>query len=324
MNKKLKKTIFTILPVAIGIGLIWFSISKLTPEDKQAIQSSFKSANYWWIFLSLVLGILSHLSRAYRWQFLLAPLGYKPKYANSVMAVLVAYLVNLLVPRAGEIARATTISKYEKIPFEKAFGTIVSERIADIIILLGITLLAFILQTELISAYLFEEKAESSNLKWYILIGLGIMGFAFYRLIKTSSNPFIQKIQKFVHGLILGVISIFRMKNKWSFIFHTLFIWLMYVLMFYVVTFAIPETQNLPFGAVIVGFVVGGISMALTNGGLGTYPIFVASALTLYNVPLNPALAFGWIMWTAQTLMVLVFGGLSFLFLPIYNRNLKA
>jgi uncharacterized protein (TIRG00374 family) len=313
----------SILPVAIGIGLIWFSLSKLTPEDKQAIQSSFKSANYWWIFLSLVFGILSHLSRAYRWQFLLAPLGYKPKFANSVMAVLVAYLVNLLVPRAGEIARATTISKYEKIPFEKAFGTIVSERIADVIILLGITLLAFILQTELISAYLFEEEAESSNLKWYILIGLGILGFVFYRLIKKSSNPIIQKIQKFLHGLILGAISIFRMKNKWSFIFHTLFIWLMYVLMFYVVTFAIPETQNLPFGAIIVGFVVGGISMALTNGGLGTYPIFVASALTLYNVPLNPALAFGWIMWTAQTLMVLVFGGLSFIFLPIYNRNLK-
>ncbi|MGB5262693.1 MAG: lysylphosphatidylglycerol synthase transmembrane domain-containing protein [Lutimonas sp.] len=323
MNKKLKKTIFTVLPVAIGIGLIWFSVSKLTPEDKQAIQSSFESANYWWIFLSLVFGILSHLSRAYRWQFLLAPLGYKPKFANSVMAVLVAYLVNLLVPRAGEIARATTISKYEKIPFEKAFGTIVSERIADVLILLGITLLAFVLQTELISAYLFKEEAESSHLKWYILIGIGIIGFIFYRLIKNSSNPLIQKIQKFLHGLILGAISIFRMKNKWSFIFHTLFIWLMYVLMFYVVTFAIPETQHLPFGAIIVGFVVGGISMALTNGGLGTYPIFVASALTLYKVPLNPALAFGWIMWTAQTLMVLVFGGLSFLLLPIYNRNLK-
>jgi uncharacterized protein (TIRG00374 family) len=267
--------------------------------------------------------MLSHLSRAYRWQFLLAPLGYKPRFVNSVMAVLVAYLVNLLVPRAGEIARATTISKYEKIPFEKALGTIVSERIADVIILLGITLLAFVLQTELISEYLFKEEGESSHLKYYIVAALGIAGFLFYRLIKNSSNPIINKIQKFVHGLIQGAISIFRMKNKWWFIFHTLFIWLMYVLMFYVVTFAIPETQNLPFGAIIVGFVVGGISMALTNGGLGTYPIFVASALSLYDVPLNPALAFGWIMWTAQTLMVLIFGGLSFLLLPIYNRNLK-
>ena len=95
----------------------------------------------------------------------------------------------------------------------------------------------------------------------------------------------------------------------------------MYVLMFYVVTFALPETTHMPFGAIIVGFVVGGLSMALTNGGLGTYPIFVASALTLYGIDENPALAFGWIMWTAQTVMVLFFGGLSFLILPIYNKE---
>ena len=111
------------------------------------------------------------------------------------------------------------------------------------------------------------------------------------------------------------------MDNKWSFIFHTFFIWLMYVLMFYAVSFALPETSNLPFEAIIVGFVVGGISMAVTNGGLGTYPIAVASVLILYDIPDNPARAFAWIMWTAQTLMVLLFGALSFLILPIYNRN---
>ena len=111
------------------------------------------------------------------------------------------------------------------------------------------------------------------------------------------------------------------MKKKWAFIFHTFFIWVMYVLMFYVVTFALPETTHLAFGAIIVGFVVGGLSMALTNGGLGSYPIFVASALTLYGIDENPALAFGWIMWTAQTVMVLFFGGLSFLVLPIYNKE---
>jgi len=93
--------------------------------------------------------------------------------------------------------------------------------------------------------------------------------------------------------------------------------------MFYAVTFALPETTNLPFAAIIVGFVVGGLSMALTNGGLGTYPVFVASALVLYNIPDNPALAFGWIMWTAQTVMVILFGCLSFLLLPIYNKYQK-
>ena len=128
-----KKIIFTILPIALGVFLIWYSLSKLKPNDIEAIKTSFKTANYWWVACSLFLGILSHLSRAYRWQFMLDPLGYKPKFANNVMAVLVAYLVNLIVPRAGEIARATTVAKYENIPFEKAFGTIADANITTLI-----------------------------------------------------------------------------------------------------------------------------------------------------------------------------------------------
>ena len=316
-----KKIIFTLLPIALGVFLIWYSLSKLKPEDIEAIKNSFKTANYWWVACSLFLGILSHFSRAYRWQFMLDPLGYKPKFANNIMAVLVAYLVNLIVPRAGEIARATTISKYEHIPFEKAFGTIVSERVADAIMLLGIIGLAFIYQTELISSYMFKDDDTGTSYTWYILCALAVLGFLFIWLIRKSKHPMALKIQSFINGLIQGVVSIFKMKKKWAFIFHTLFIWVMYVLMFYVTTFALPETTHLAFGAIIVGFVVGGLSMALTNGGLGTYPIFVAGALTLYGIEENPALAFGWIMWTAQTLMVLVFGGLSFLVLPIYNKD---
>ncbi len=321
MNRKLRKTLFTILPIALGVSLILFSLSKLKPNDIEAIKNSFQTANYWWVLLSLFFGILSHLSRAYRWQFMLDPLNYKPDFANNIMAVLVSYLVNLIVPRAGEIARATTISKYEDIPFEKAFGTIVSERIADVIMLLSIIAIAFFYQTELLTSYLFKKGSSNSNYIIYGIIGILILSVLFFRLIKKSSNPFINKIQNFVHGLIQGVVSIFKMEKKWAFIFHTFFIWLMYVLMFYVVTFALPETTNMPFAAIIVGFVVGGLSMAMTNGGLGVYPIFVASAITLYGINENSALAFGWIMWTAQTLMVLVFGGLSFLILPIYNRD---
>ena len=321
MNSKFKKIIFSVLPIALGVFLIWYSLSKLKPSDIDAIKSSFESANYWWVVLSLFFGVLSHLSRAYRWNFMLEPLGYKPKFANNVMAVLVAYLVNLIVPRAGEFARATAISKYEDIPFEKAFGTIVSERIADAIMLLSIIATAFFLQTELLTQYLFKNDSSNSNYVLYAFIALGILAFLFFRLVRKSKNIFIQKVQRFIYGLIQGVVSIFKMKKKWAFIFHTIFIWGMYVLMFYVTIFALPETSNLPFGAIIVGFVVGGLSMALTNGGLGTYPVFVASAITLYGVPENPALAFGWIMWTAQTVMILIFGGASFLLLPIYNRE---
>jgi len=321
---KLKKISFITLPIALGVFLIWYSISKLAPADIKSIETSFKTANYWWVALSLVFGILSHLSRAYRWRFLLDPLGYKPTYLNCVMTVLIAYLLNLFIPRSGEIARAASIKKYEKIPFEKAIGTIVAERVADVIMLFSITGIAFFLQTELMGSYLFKEDEEGNlYLKIIFLVVIPLAGFITYRILKKSTHPFIMKIFTFIKGLIDGIKSIITMKKKWEFIFHTIFIWLMYVLMFYAVTFALPETTNLPFDAIIVAFVVGGFSMALTNGGLGTYPVFVASALILYNIEDNPARAFGWIMWTAQTLMVIIFGGLSFLLIPIYNKYRK-
>jgi uncharacterized protein (TIRG00374 family) len=322
--KKLKKISFITLPIALGVFLIWYSLSKLTNSDILSIKTSFRTANYWWVALSLFFGILSHLSRAYRWQFLLEPLGYKPRFANSVMAVLIAYLLNLVIPRSGEIARAASIKKYENIPFKKAFGTIVAERVADVVMLLAIMGIAFFLQTKLLSSYLFKDDGGSSMyIKITLLILFLIIGFFTFKFLKKSKNSFILKIVSFFNDLLDGMKSIYKMKKKWEFIFHTIFIWTMYVLMFYAVTFALPETTNLPFAAIIVGFVVGGLSMALTNGGLGTYPVFVASALILYNIDDNPARAFGWIMWTAQTIMVIVFGGLSFLLLPIYNKYQK-
>ena len=321
MNKKIKKTLFIVIPIALGVFLIWNFLTRISPQDKTDIIQSFKSADYWWVLLSLVLGILSHLSRAYRWLFMLEPLGYYPKFPNSVMTVMIAYLLNLLVPRSGEIARATAISKYEDVPFDKAFGTIVAERIADVIMLFLIIGLAFIMQADLIKNTLFKDSTSGTIQKIIFLVILIVVAVLFYRFIKKSKNTYFIKIRNFIDGLIEGVLSILKMKKKWAFIFHTIFIWVMYVLMFYVVTFALPETTNLPFGAIIVGFVVGALSMALSNGGLGWYPILVASALILYNIEDNPARAFGWIMWTAQTLMVLLFGGLSFILLPIYNRN---
>ena len=324
MINKLKKTSFIILPIALGVFLIWYSLSKLTTSDIQSIKTSFRTANYWWVLVSLAFGALSHLSRAYRWQFLLEPLGYKPKLANSIMAVLIAYLLNLVIPRSGEVARAASIKKYENIPFKKAFGTIVAERVADVIMLFSIIGIAFFLQTELITSYLFKDEDASSLYSKIIILGVfPMLGFLAFRMLKKSKNIVAVKIVSFINDLLDGIKSIYKMKKKWQFMFHTIFIWVMYVLMFYAVTFALPETTNLPFAAIIVGFVVGGLSMALTNGGLGTYPVFVASALILYNVDDNPARAFGWIMWTAQTIMVIVFGGLSFLLLPIYNKSEK-
>ncbi|NNC69254.1 MAG: TIGR00374 family protein, partial [Flavobacteriaceae bacterium] len=200
-------------------------------------------------------------------------------------------------------------------------GTIVAERIADVILLFFIIGIAFISQAELIKNYLFKEGISGTIFSLVMLFLLGVIGLIGLKLIQRAKRGFFLKVKTFVNGLVEGALSILKMKNKWAFIFHTIFIWVMYIAMFYACTFTISETTHLSFSAIIVGFVVGGLSMALTNGGLGTYPIFVASALTLYGVAENPANAFGWIMWTAQTLMVIVFGGLSMILLPIYNRK---
>lgn len=311
----IKKILKIVLPLAFGGFLVWYSLSDISLE---ILGQYFKEANYTWILLGLFFGILSHLSRAYRWKFMLEPLGFKPKITNSILAVLVGYLVNLALPRAGEISRATVMSNYEKIPFEKGFGTIVAERIADLIMMLIIIVLTLFVQFD----FIYELLIKNFN---PIKIGVGIpvliIGFFIFRfLVNKATSGFLLKIKTFVAGLIEGVTSIFKMKNKWAFIFHTIFIWAMYIAMFWATIPAI-EGLEVPFGGVLIGFIAGGFAIAATNGGIGLYPIAVAGALALFDISTETATAFGWIMWTAQTAMIVVFGGLAFLFLPVYNKN---
>ena len=312
---KIKKIVKIVFPLAIGAFLVWYSLSDISLK---ILGTYFKEANYSFILLGLFFGVLSHLSRAYRWKFMLAPLGFKPKFTNSVLAVLVGYLVNLAIPRAGEVSRALVLTNYEEVPFEKGFGTIVAERIADLIMMLLVVLITLFVQFDFIYNLLISNF---NPLK--ISIALAILGIGSYMLtslVKKAKSGFLLKIKTFVSGLIEGVTSIFKMKNKWAFIFHTVFIWSMYIAMFWATIPAI-DGLNVPLGGILIGFIAGGFSIAATNGGVGLYPIAVASALALFDIPAETATAFGWIMWTAQTAMIVVFGGFAFLFLPIFNKN---
>lgn len=310
-----KKILKVVIPLILGGFLVWYSLSKVSIGT---LLEYFRNANYWWISLGLFFGLLSHLSRAYRWKFLLEPMGYKPDFGNSTMAVLVAYLVNYAVPRAGEVSRAAVMANYEKIPFEKGFGTIVAERVADLIMMLLIICITLFVQFDFIYELLTKNF---SPVKIVALLGVLIIGFlVFSHFVKKANSGIGLKIKNFIAGLVEGTTSIFKMKNKWPFIFHTVFIWVMYVAMFWATVPAI-EGLNVPFGAILIGFIAGGFSIAATNGGVGLYPIAVAGAFALFGIPDEPANAFGWIMWTAQTVMIIVFGGLAFLLLPIYNKN---
>lgn len=315
---------FTI-PLGLGIFLIWLSFNKLTPEDFDAIRQSFSNANYFWIVISIILAVLSHVSRAWRWKYTLEPLGYHPHFMNSFMSVMIGYLVNLGIPRMGEISRAAAMTKYENIPFNKGFGTIVAERVADMILLLTLIFLVIVIQINKLRGIIEEFIERINGLKLLALATiLIVLAFVFFRFLQRSEIKFFIKLREFIAGIFEGIKSILKMKDSMKFIMHTFIIWGLYFLMFYLAMFSIPEITTVPFGAVISAFVIGGISIAVTNGGIGAYPLGVAIILGLYGIPEVQGLAFGWIVWTAQTLMIIVLGGLSFIFMPIYNKELNA
>lgn len=277
-----------------------------------------QNADIKWILLGLLSGLLSHFSRAYRWLYMAEPLGFKPRLANSFMAVYSAYLINYTIPRAGEIARATILSNYENVPFDKGFGTIVSERIADLIMLFLIIGVAMILQFEFIVNF-FAVKFSLQSLGIGLILVFAF--FAFLIFINKHQSNLALRIKNFLKGILEGAMSIFKMKNKWLFLAHTLFIWGMYVTMFYVTTLAIPGLNFIPFAALLVGFILASFSIAATNAGIGSFPEAIVIGFSLFSLSEDPSRAFGWIMWASQTVMIVVIGGLSLLLLPVYNRK---
>tara|TARA_R110002051_G_scaffold71624_3_gene129334 strand:+ start:1299 stop:2216 length:918 start_codon:yes stop_codon:yes gene_type:complete len=303
----------------LGVFLVWYSYNSTTPENRKEIIFYIKEADPLYVFLSVLLGILGHISRAIRWNYLLEPLGYRPRLSNNILIILTSYFANLGIPRTGEVLRATALTTYEGVPFEKGFGTIVTERVIDVIMLLGIVMIAFLLQTDVIMDMLQERGFNLNGLLLLAAFGL-IVFVVFIVFIKKSKSLIAQKIKTFVKGLLDGVFSIFKMKHKWLFIIHTLFIWACYIGMLWIIKFTVPETISLSLSQLLVAFVAGAFAMATTNGGIGLYPIAVSSALTIFGISAVSGDAFGWIIWIAQTLMIVVFGAISFLLLPLLNR----
>jgi len=300
----------------LGVILVWYSLQDV---PLSVIMKHWHDADKLWVLFGVFLGLLSHLSRAYRWRFQLEPMGYNIRYRNSVMAVFATYLINYTIPRAGEVARASILANYENVPFEKGIGTIVSERIADVLVMIGIITITLFLQFDFIYGF-FVDKFQPSKII-IVLIVIGIASFIFSRFIKRSSSKLALRIKKFINGLLEGALSILKMKNKWAYIFHTLFIWGMYILMFYVTSLAIQDLEGISTGAILIGFISASFSIAATNGGIGSYPIAVFAAFSIFGIAKDPSYAFGWIMWASQTLMIVICGGLSLIYLPIYNRK---
>ncbi|MBD0779509.1 flippase-like domain-containing protein [Maribacter sp. ANRC-HE7] len=320
MTTSVKKSLKTILPIALGVFLVWYWYNSTSEADREQIIYHIKEADLFWVGISILMGIIAYVSRAIRWNYLLKPLGYQPKLSNNLLIILISYFANLGIPRSGEILRATALTTYEDVPFEKGFGTIVTERVIDMIMLLSIITTTLILQTEIIVEFL-ENKGFNYTKILLLLSAAIIAALIFFLFIKKSKNGLALKIKKFVKGLLDGVLSIFKMKDKWAFVFHTLLIWTCYVGMFVVVKNTLAETTHLTISQLLVAFVAGAFAITTTNGGVGLYPIAVSKALAIFGITSVSGDAFGWIMWISQTVVVVVFGAISFLLLPLLNRN---
>jgi uncharacterized protein (TIRG00374 family) len=317
--------------LGIGIGLIYWFVSKMSPADKELTMDTFKRTNYFWIMLAPLLGMLSNFNRAQRWRQLLEPLGYKPGFWNTWFSIMMMYLFNIFFPRLGEVSRCGVLARYENVPLDKSIGTMVVERIVDLISILIIgAVLLFIEYDRLFSYFdtnvLNKEavpEAASSFTKWIVLavILALLVGSAIYIEVKYGFAKLKAVVINRLLGFVEGLKSIKDVKNPLEFLFHSVFIWVCYFLMVYVSFKALPETSSLGILAGIACLFFGGFAMVATPGGIGVYPAVISQVLILYSIQSTIGYAFGSIVWAAQMGSVLIGGLISLILLAILNRE---
>ncbi|MFA5555725.1 MAG: lysylphosphatidylglycerol synthase transmembrane domain-containing protein [Flavobacteriaceae bacterium] len=318
MSKTVKKWLSILIPLLLGIFFIVYAYNQFTEEQIKDIFGHFKSADYFYIFISIVFGFIASVARSYRWKYTLEHLGYNIPFKNQFLAVNVSYLMNMFIPRSGEISRALVLKNYENVPFDKSFGTIIAERVIDLLILFLFMGLIFFLQFDIVKTFILDYIPQDKVA--FIAITALFLSSLFFVIYRYSKLKFIIALKQKLSGLTDGILSVIKMKNKWQFLFYTILIWFSYVMMFYVAIFAFPETSTLSFTAVLTTFVVGSIAIAFTNNGLGSYPFLVAEILLFYGISATVGSAFGWIVWTSQTIFTIVLGLVSLFLLPILNK----
>jgi hypothetical protein len=308
----------------IGIILLWLAFRK---TDFNKLAADLKEANYAWLLLSILFGFFAYLSRARRWILLINPLGYKPSLSSTYHALMTGYLANLALPRVGEITRCVALGKREKIPVDQLFGTILIERTIDFFSLVIIMFVVIFTSSDQVTEFMNKSIFIPLQEKVFILVGatwiLGAVLFAlflfsFVLLIRYKRNlrkiRFFAKLYTTVRGIINGLKSITNLKSKWEFIFHTIFIWLNYALMSWVVVFAIEGTSHITFGESFFLLVIGGLAMsAPVQSGFGVFHYTVSRALVILgNVSLEDGLVYSLLAHESQLIFVAIMGTISF------------
>jgi glycosyltransferase 2 family protein len=321
-----------LLFLGLGIFIFWWVYKD---EPLSNYKTALKELNYFWVILSLVFNLFSQISRALRWNMLIEPLGYKPRFYNSYLSVLILYFVNLLLPRAGEVFRCTILSRYEKIPFTKLAGTVFVERLTDLIMLIVLAVIIIISQFSAFALFFNTHPEISEKLNNIIsiknvLIGITLfiillfLFFLFRYYLKHNKIkkeiPLLEKIKHIKQNFITGIYSVGKLENKWMYIGHTVFIFLMWLCMLYVIFFAYEPTSHLSLKTGMITFLMGGLAMlAPVQGGIGPWHFMVYETLFIYGIPKADGKVFALIAHASTNLIYLLLGLLALLIIPIIN-----
>lgn len=331
----MRKPILTILQylffLGLGILFVWLTIKDINQEQWQHIKESIRQARHWLILPAFLLLFISHYSRALRWKILMEPLGYKPSTFNTFAAVMIGYLVNAGVPRLGEVVKCTLLSRYEKVRADRLVGTIVMERAVDVVCLLMVFIAALIFQGGFIGEHvsarfssLIEDEAGNTSVQKILLIffaGIGFLAILYFVLKRFGHIDAVAKIKEIIRGILHGLSSIRFIKHKGWFLFHSLFIWILYLAATTVGIYALRETAHLGIGGGLTTLAVGSVGMIITPGGIGAYPLLVAKLMGWYDLDEKTVgNALGWLLWSVQTLIILI-GGLIFFALFSYHNK---
>ena len=328
------KRLFSILQYFIflgaGIFLVWWQLKDMTVIEKEEFANAFNHTNYWLIIPIVVMSLLSHLTRAIRWKYLMEPLGYTPALKNVFSVVMIGYLANSAIPRLGEILKCTFLARYEKLNVGKLVGTIIIERTFDFICFLTFIGITVLIQIDLIGNYVKEKIIKIGDTAgipvWVngliiilIIVLIIIIIKIFFK--KFPHNKIIYKINLFIKGIAEGFKTIKQLKKKRQFLLFTFFIWTLYLLQVYIGFHAMEATSHLSLKAACSVLALASLAMIVTPGGIGSFPLFVMETLLIYSIASPLGKAFGWLIWGVSTGIVIIAGLACLLLIPYFNRK---
>lgn len=332
----MRKRIFSIIQYVIflgaGIFLVWWQLKSMTAAEKTEFYAAFSNTNYWLMVPVLFMSLLSHLSRSMRWKLMMEPLNYHPSLKNVFAVTMVGYLANSAIPRLGEVLKCSLLARYEKLKVDKLFGIILVERTFDFfcyLVFIGITVL---LQINLIGAYVSSKvtaMASSQGLpiwaKLLMVIVLLVSLIYILRFLakKFPHNKVFVKVNTFMKGVGDGFKTIKNLQKRTQFLAHTFVIWALYLLQIYVGFSAMEGTAGLDLKAAFAVLALATLAMIATPGGIGSFPIFVMETLLIYSISSPVGKAFGWLIWGANTAIIIVAGLAALLLLPYFNKQQK-